>query len=550
MHRAHRSVASIVAQLALVLAPALASRAQAEDLPPAPSAVGASGAAETVVSERERRASLRLASCQADPRVMLGQVSLAVCLGADLFFRETFDGNGRTCGSCHPADNNYTIDPAFIAQLPDSDALFVAERNEALAELELPELLREGALILVNPDGLEDPTHKFVMRSVSHMLGLATSTTPPRLEEGSTRVATDGTLLPPLSRLGWGGDGAPGNGELRDFADGAIIQHMTRSLERREGTDFRLPTDAERDSIAAFSGSIGRMNEVEMAEVALSDRGAERGRLTFLNGNGRECAIRCHVNAGANSLTRNSNGDAIGGLENSSFDIGTALVRLGLVDDLSIPLDAGFGKGPHLDLDGDGELDSFGNGGMNVAPLIEAADTAPMFHSNAFATLEDAIGFYASQDFAHSFVASTIDFDNRGLGEAMPLTTHDIREIGRFLRVLNTSLNCQMAAYRLRAATEIAALRGNRDRDVQVGLLNLAEAEIQDALEVLGAVRELNPRAQRSLRDATRHVQRARAGHTRDRLQHMRRALERVTEADRSLGCGLNMQLGQGTLMF
>src|SRR5690349_13203049 len=71
----------------------------------------------------------RSAACAADPRVTAGLVSQQVCIGADLFFRETFDGNGRTCATCHRVENNYTIDPAFIATLPPSDPLFVAETN-------------------------------------------------------------------------------------------------------------------------------------------------------------------------------------------------------------------------------------------------------------------------------------------------------------------------------------------------------------------------------------------------------------------------------------
>src|SRR3989442_14252268 len=55
--------------------------------------------------------------------------------GARLFFEETFRGNGRTCGTCHPANNNFTIDPEFIAALPANDPLFVAEFNPALAQL-------------------------------------------------------------------------------------------------------------------------------------------------------------------------------------------------------------------------------------------------------------------------------------------------------------------------------------------------------------------------------------------------------------------------------
>ncbi|MEM7505023.1 MAG: hypothetical protein AAF417_23575, partial [Pseudomonadota bacterium] len=51
----------------------------------------------------------------------------AIERGRQLFFEETFDGNGRTCGTCHPATNNFTRDPAFIRKLPPRDPLFVAE---------------------------------------------------------------------------------------------------------------------------------------------------------------------------------------------------------------------------------------------------------------------------------------------------------------------------------------------------------------------------------------------------------------------------------------
>ena len=56
--------------------------------------------------------------------------------GRYLFFNETFDGNSRTCGSCHPAENNFTLDPAFIATLPDDDPLFVAPDDPRLLAIE------------------------------------------------------------------------------------------------------------------------------------------------------------------------------------------------------------------------------------------------------------------------------------------------------------------------------------------------------------------------------------------------------------------------------
>ena len=144
--------------------------------------------------------------------------------GADLFFNETFKGNGRTCGTCHPSNNNFTIDPPFIATLPANDPLFVAEFNPVLAGLERPLLMRSHGLILENVDGLEDPTVKFVMRGVPHTLGMQVS-----LTQDTTQVPT------PAEMTGWSGDGAPATGSLRDFAIGAVTQHFTKRLNRVAG---------------------------------------------------------------------------------------------------------------------------------------------------------------------------------------------------------------------------------------------------------------------------------------------------------------------------
>ena len=59
----------------------------------------------------------RLAACASDPRVVTGLATQQICAGADIFFNETFGGNGRTCGTCHPASNNTTIDPRFVGLL-------------------------------------------------------------------------------------------------------------------------------------------------------------------------------------------------------------------------------------------------------------------------------------------------------------------------------------------------------------------------------------------------------------------------------------------------
>src|SRR5215203_2144932 len=85
------------------------------------------------------------AACQADPRVQSGVVSLTECIGADIFMKENFNGNGRTCGTCHRVERNFAIDAAFVARLPSSDPLFIAENtsdNLALNDLEKPAQMR------------------------------------------------------------------------------------------------------------------------------------------------------------------------------------------------------------------------------------------------------------------------------------------------------------------------------------------------------------------------------------------------------------------------
>src|SRR5262245_9366673 len=105
----------------------------------------------------------RVTACAQDPRVVTGLASAELCAGAGVFFEETFGGNGRTCGTCHPASNNLTLDVAFINSRPQSDPLFVFENDPAhLGNLETSSL-RAGAGILENVDGFQDPTHKFVI---------------------------------------------------------------------------------------------------------------------------------------------------------------------------------------------------------------------------------------------------------------------------------------------------------------------------------------------------------------------------------------------------
>jgi hypothetical protein len=140
--------------------------------------------------------------------------------------------------------------------LPDSDPLFVAENDPALATLERPNLMRDFGLILENVDGFDDLPNKFTLRGTQTVLALANSTLRPPPGLDSTR---NGRNADPPERLGWGNDGLP----LREFATGAIVQHATRTLNRRAGIDFRVPTDEELDALAAYQLALGRQEDFD-----------------------------------------------------------------------------------------------------------------------------------------------------------------------------------------------------------------------------------------------------------------------------------------------
>ena len=385
-----------------------------------------------------------IAAAQADP-----SNRRLIELGGELFMKETFEGNGRTCASCHPPTNNFTIDPAFIATLPDDDPLFVAEFNPDLAELEDPTLMRRFGLITENADGFDRPG---VLRGVPHTLGLRTSTAVnPAGEEALTRA--DGSTV--RDATGWSGDGAPGNGSLHAFATGAVIQHFTKTMNRVEGEDFRLPTKAELDALEAFQLSLGRQREIDLATMNFSDPDVQTGKDLFDGvGINRGCSF-CHSNAGAN--------DADG--FNRNFDTNVADLRNMEARrfDRSIPGDGGFDVEPAFKVSGIAP-EFHGNGSMNTPPLVEAADTGPFFHNNSAKTLEDAVRFYATRT-----------FDSE---DPFQINNQQINQVAAFLRALNTLDNAQNVG--------LLAKNAQRQREEQAReTIAVVIADTEDAIEVL-----------------------------------------------------------------
>jgi len=238
-----------------------------------------------------------------------------IARGADLFINETFDGNGRTCSTCHTLKNNLTLDPGFIATLSDQDPLFITEQIPDLASdgtkpgaLDVPEILRRAALVgIPGPDTVANPA---INRSVTHLRGLNNTVAPPApviapfgpdnpapfplpdtpMPNTVMGMTIDNATVPPFERAGFGGDLAfvPQRGRFgraRDAVPGATMLLLTRSLNRVPGVDFRVPTDLETDAVAAFFFSLGRSEDLSLP-IPLSDPIARRGQAVFMNDGG------------------------------------------------------------------------------------------------------------------------------------------------------------------------------------------------------------------------------------------------------------------------
>ena len=132
-------------------------------------------------------------------------------------------------------------------------------------------------------------------------------------------------------------------------------------------------------------------------------------------------------------------------------------------------------------------MPGFGNGTINTPPLIEAADTAPFFHNNSAATLEDSIRFYTTPTFANSPSGS------RGV---FVLDDAAVADIAAFLRALNARENAHSAF--------AGVVDARRERN-NAELLQAVAADVEDGIEVLEASK-LAPDAVAAFEDAARLI--------------------------------------------
>lgn len=350
--------------------------------------------------------------------------------GLRIFKNETFDGNGRTCATCHRFESNFTLSPADIASLPPDDALFVHITDPNLSGLENDTLVKSFALFKTSSDP-EQPN----FRSVIHINGLSQSIDSP-----------DGP------RLGWAGQ-SEGDGSLFEFAIGAVRQHHTKSLDRVEGVDFRLPTEEELQALEAWQLYPGSKSEPSLPR-SLANPEAMAGQLVFLDGQRGACHI-CHRNGGASTVG--------GGSGNRNFRNNTDLLIFDIAADtgVDIPRDPGDGR-------------RF----FNTVSLVDSVDSPPFFHNHAAETLRDAVAFYMSDLFKASRATrllATGDF-------VVNMSDEEIDQVVIFLSVLNALQNLEeVNRYLLEALVE------SRDPDISEALLIMTRAQLRDVFAVLGS---------------------------------------------------------------
>jgi cytochrome c peroxidase len=379
--------------------------------------------------------------------------------GERLFDRETFDGNGRTCLTCHSRETG-TVSPsdarARFRRNPN-DPLFVHdgsddENGDGFGDGQHVTRMLESATILMRirlHDNVEVKGHPEI-REVTVRRGIPTTLNTPALD--------------PVLML----DGRQPT--LQDQAQGAITDHAQAT---------RAVTAPEKDLIANFQKTPRFYSSVEMLLLAFSGSppalpegrtpSEKRGRIFFEdlppdfsvnppNFKRGACAA-CHsgpllnqtnpflpvavppgsrfqdalvsaFNVAGNPVIdfifrnqpndlnpeTNQDGNPDGNIEVSSPDPGRALIS-GRADDNFVQL-------PTASFD---HLNAF-----KISPLRGIRQTAPYFHDNSAKMLEDVAEHY------RKFFLVVTDVD--GPGPAQPLivlTEQDKADIVAFLKLLN-----------------------------------------------------------------------------------------------------------------
>jgi cytochrome c peroxidase len=301
--------------------------------------------------------------------------SVSYELGEDLFFHETFGGNGRTCATCHDPRNEFTMSPALVEQrfqLDPSHPLFRAIDSDDGAGRDYT-TLRAHALFRVtiplapNVSLADAPKRRTitVWRAVPTIVNV--DLTAPYLADGRSPT-------------------------LQDQAAGAIRDHMQAT---------HAPQARELDALRAFGAEVyypQRIRALEDASdpvpkepgfsVPVQSSAAQRGKLQF----DLHCRS-CHDGELADSPTDPSRSRFQNVFVSEANRSNLPLLRLafrrpdGVVQIVETP-DPGRAAltGDLLDLNA-----------FDTPALRGVKHTAPYFHDNSLPTLRDVVDHYNSR---------------------------------------------------------------------------------------------------------------------------------------------------------
>jgi len=388
------------------------------------------------------------ASTQATPASednSLGEVVLttaltAVAQGRNLFFKETFDGNGRTCETCHKENEKFGLTSATIANLKKTDSLFRNEQNvnmlvvnamgsilPSLEEMAKPsdffisdtltgslggsaqilaiEIINgDRQYLLIGGDSLNQPNN--IIQDSHGNIGTLVSFTNGNLSgpnpingsehglENSVFLRGNRALIlenidgfaatevqrasPSLMNLKFTAPyGLSGEfPDLESFSVGAIAQHFPRRTERVANSDFRMATTQELDALSAFQNSL-----VSDADPAFG----QNFDFTFAKYATTELQKR-----GLNDFF----GAGCGFCHSNTVLADEFLFHTGVPD---LPINALDGLPTEQIIGAPANTRAF-----STPTLFDLRSTAPFFHDNAIDNLRDAILFYTTPAFNNS----------------------------------------------------------------------------------------------------------------------------------------------------
>lgn len=237
-----------------------------------------------------------------------------------------------------------------------------------------PSFPQGRALILENIDGVGPPLTTAVFRKSPHLLNL-NKTAP----------------------YGFSGD-VP---DLQTFAQGAVIQHFTRTLTRTSSgsnPDFRLPTAAEKAAMEAFMlaqefPAGNSATKFDLDQFATTDA-QRRGRTAFF---GSAKCSQCHGGTVLAATTVSILGKAIG--INAAFNTGVVNQAINGPDgdnNLGVSCEKQNGTG------------ACGSREFSVPQLFNLKNLGPFFHDASSATVQQAVDFYNTTAFNNSPAGVTI----------------------------------------------------------------------------------------------------------------------------------------------